>query len=87
MYLDEVKEEDGRITNAWNNDANNIVTFVSHNLLSPCVHLGDKLQDKPSICNYWHIHHRILQEIIPRFRRSDSSSSSADFTPTSQFPE
>ena len=35
MYLDEVKEEDGRITNAWNNDANNIVTFVSHNLLGP----------------------------------------------------
>ncbi|KAI0266314.1 hypothetical protein BGY98DRAFT_926537 [Russula aff. rugulosa BPL654] len=29
MYLDEVKEEDGRITNAWNNDANNIVTFTS----------------------------------------------------------
>ena len=33
MYLDEVKEEDDRITDAWKDDASSIVTFVSHNLL------------------------------------------------------
>ena len=33
MFLDEVKEEDNRITDAWKEDANSIVTFVSLNLL------------------------------------------------------
>ncbi|KAI0280474.1 hypothetical protein BGY98DRAFT_914647, partial [Russula aff. rugulosa BPL654] len=28
MYMDEVKEEDDRITDAWKNDANSIVTFT-----------------------------------------------------------
>ena len=57
MYLDEVKEEDSRITDAWKDDANSIVTFVSHNILDPCVHLGDKLQDRSLLCNCWRIHH------------------------------
>jgi hypothetical protein len=35
MYLDEVKEEDIRFTEAWKEDANSIITFVSHNLLVP----------------------------------------------------
>jgi hypothetical protein len=35
MYLDEVKEEDYRITDAWKEDANSIVVFVSLNLLVP----------------------------------------------------
>jgi hypothetical protein len=35
MYLDEVKEDDSRITEAWKEDASSIVTFVSHNLLGP----------------------------------------------------
>jgi hypothetical protein len=43
MFVDEVKEEDSRFTEAWKDDANSIVPFVSHNLLRPCVHLGDKL--------------------------------------------
>ena len=30
MYLDEVKEEDNRTTDAWKADANSFVTFVSH---------------------------------------------------------
>ncbi len=29
IYLDEVKEEDNRITGAWKEDANGIVVFVS----------------------------------------------------------
>lgn len=29
MFLDEVKEEDNRVTDAWKEDANSIVTFVS----------------------------------------------------------
>ena len=33
MFLDEVKEEDNRITDAWKEDANSIVTFVSLYLL------------------------------------------------------
>ncbi len=57
MFLDEVKEEDSRFTGAWKDDASSIVTFVSHNLLGPCVHLGDKLQDRSSLRNCWRIHH------------------------------
>lgn len=30
MYLDEVKEDDSRTTEAWKEDASSIVTFVSH---------------------------------------------------------
>jgi hypothetical protein len=56
MYLDEVKEEDSRITEAWKDDANSIVTFVSHNLLARCVHLRDKLQDRSFLRNCWRIH-------------------------------
>ncbi len=33
-YLDEVKEIDNRITDAWKEDANSIVVFVSLNRLS-----------------------------------------------------
>jgi len=57
MFLDEVKEEDSRFTDTWKDDANSIVTFVSHSLLGPCVHLGDKLQDRSSLRNCWRIHH------------------------------
>jgi hypothetical protein len=57
MFVDEVKEEDSRFTGAWKDDANSIVAFVSHNLLGPCVHLGDKLQDRFFFRNCWRIHH------------------------------
>jgi hypothetical protein len=57
MYLDEVKEEDNRITDAWKDDASSIVTFVSHNLLGPCIRLGDRLQDRSFLRNCWRIHH------------------------------
>ena len=57
MYLDEVKEEDKRIIDAWKDDANSLVTFVSHNLLAPCDHLGDKLQDRSFLRNCWNIHY------------------------------
>ena len=64
MYMDEVKEEDDRITDAWKDDANSIVTFVSHNLSGPCVHPVDELQDGSFLRNCWRIHHRILQNVI-----------------------
>jgi hypothetical protein len=35
MYMDEVNEEDSRITDAWKEDAGSIVVFVSHYLLIP----------------------------------------------------
>jgi hypothetical protein len=57
MFLDEVKEEDSRFTDAWKEDANSIVTFVSHNLLDLCVRLNDKLQDRSFLRNCWRIHH------------------------------
>jgi uncharacterized protein YcsI (UPF0317 family) len=57
MYLNQVEEEDDRIIKAWKEDANSLITFVSHNLLAPCVHLGDKLQDRPFLRNCWRIHH------------------------------
>jgi hypothetical protein len=69
MYLDEVKEEDNRITDAWKEDASSILVFVSLNLLmsSPRVRLNDKLQDRSLLRNCWCIHHRILQEVVHRF--------------------
>jgi hypothetical protein len=57
MYLDKVKEEDIQFTDAWKDDANSILTFVSHNLLGTCVHLGDKLQDRSFLRSCWRIHH------------------------------
>jgi hypothetical protein len=33
MYLDEVKEDDKRISDAWKEDSNGILVFVSPNLL------------------------------------------------------
>jgi hypothetical protein len=57
MYLGEVKEEDNRITDAWKDDANSLVTFVSHNLLGPCVHLSDKLQDRSFLRDCWRVRH------------------------------
>jgi hypothetical protein len=35
MFLDEVKEEDSRFTDAWKEDANSIIVFVSPNRLVP----------------------------------------------------
>lgn len=57
MYMDEVKEEDDRTTDAWKDDANSLVTFVSDNLLDPRAHLGDKLQDRTFLRNCWRIYH------------------------------
>lgn len=36
MYLDEVKENDERITDTWKEDATGILVFVSLNLLISC---------------------------------------------------
>ncbi len=35
MYLDQVEEEDKRMTDAWKEDANGILVFVSLNCWSP----------------------------------------------------
>ena len=40
VFLDEVKEEDNRITDSWKEDANSIVTFVSLDLL--LVHISSQ---------------------------------------------
>jgi hypothetical protein len=57
MYLDEVKEDDQRITNAWKEDANALLVFVSLNLLVSPLHLDDKLKDRSFLCNCRRIHH------------------------------
>ena len=58
IYLSEVNEEDHRITNAWKEDANSIVTFVSFNQPTGlCVSLSDKLQDGSILSNCGRIHH------------------------------
>jgi hypothetical protein len=43
MYLEEVKEDDRRISDAWKEDSNGILVFVSPNLLMIPVHLNKKL--------------------------------------------
>jgi hypothetical protein len=87
MFLDEVKEEDSRITDAWKEDASSILVFVSliNNLL--IVSINDKVQDGSFLRNCRRVHHRILQEVVHRFWQSDCGSSSADFTATSQLPK
>ena len=87
LYLDEVKEEDNRITDAWKEGANSILVFVSliNNLL--IVSMTDKLKDGSSLRNRRSVHHRILQEAVHRFWQSDCGSSSADLTTTSQLPK
>jgi hypothetical protein len=58
MYLGEVKEDDKRITDAWKEDANGILVFVSLNLLvSLTVHLIDKPKDWSFLRNCWRIYH------------------------------
>ena len=44
IYLDEVKEDDKRISDAWKADSNGILVFVSPDLLTLFV-LYNKLQD------------------------------------------
>ena len=44
MYLDEVKDEDQRISDAWKEDSNGILVFVSPNILIPFVSLNDNFQ-------------------------------------------
>jgi hypothetical protein len=58
MFTGEVREEDNRITDAWKDDANSIVTFVSLNLqLVPMFASMTKLQDGSILRNCWRIHH------------------------------
>ena len=46
MYLDEVKEDDKRISDAWKEDSTNMLTFVSPNLLISPFIFNDELQDR-----------------------------------------
>ena len=57
MYLDEVNEEDNRITDAWKEDASSIVVFVGLNLSILRVRLNDKPQDRSFLRNRRRIHH------------------------------
>ena len=57
IFLDEVKEEDNRITDSWKEDANSIVTFVSLHLLLVPLFISDMLQDGSIFRNCWRIHH------------------------------
>jgi uroporphyrinogen-III synthase len=57
MYLDVVKEEDKRIADAWKEDANGILVFVSPSSVDLLVRLNDKLKDRSFRCNCWCIHH------------------------------
>jgi hypothetical protein len=59
MFLDEVKEEDSRITDAWKEDANSIIVFVSLILLVP-VHAFASVTssiDRSILRNCWRICH------------------------------
>jgi Family of unknown function (DUF6535) len=60
MYLDEVKEDDKRIADAWKDDSNGILVFVSPNLLMIPLFVSmttDKLQDRPFLHNYCFLYH------------------------------
>lgn len=57
MYLEEVKEDDQRITDAWKEDADGLLVFVSLNLLVSLLHLDDRLKDRSFLRNCWRIRH------------------------------
>ena len=60
MYLDEVKEDDKRIAEAWKEDSNGIIVFVSPDLLMIPLFVSittDKLQDKSFLRNCWLFYH------------------------------
>ena len=60
MYLDEVKEDDKRIAEAWKEDSNGILVFVSPNLLMIPLFVSmtaNKLQDWSFLCNCRLLYH------------------------------
>jgi hypothetical protein len=57
MFLDEVKEEDRRFTDAWKDDANSIVVFVSLNPLFSVFVSMTNSQDWSFLRDCWRIHH------------------------------
>jgi hypothetical protein len=56
MYLNEVKNDDKRITDARKEDANGILVFVSLSVGLP-VRLNDKQKDRSFLRNCWHLYH------------------------------
>ena len=50
-----LSEDDKWMIDAWNDDANGILAFVSLNLLvrPPVYHINEKLKDGSSLRNYW----------------------------------
>jgi hypothetical protein len=46
MYLDEVKEDDKQISDAWKEDSTNMLTFVSPNLLISLFIFNDEPPDR-----------------------------------------
>ena len=84
--LDQISEDDKWMIDAWIEDANGILAFVSLDLLvRPIIIFNDKLQDGSSLRNHWCFYYRVLQKVVPRFWRSNSSPSWADLTATRKY--
>jgi len=56
-YLNETKEDDLRMADAWKQDAKGVLVFVSPKLINLRVRLNDKLQDRSFLHNCWRIYH------------------------------
>ena len=67
MYLDEVKEDDKQIAEAWKEGSNGILMFVSPNLLIPLfVSMIDKFQDRSFLHNCWAFIIEFYKQLIPQ---------------------
>jgi len=87
-YMEEIKEGDKRITEAWKEDANALVVFVSRNLLiPPSVLILINLEDRSFLRSRCCFYHRKLQKLVTRYRKSDSSPSWPDFAAACRFHE
>jgi hypothetical protein len=82
MYLDEVKEDDKRISDAWKENSNGILVFVSPTLVLILMFVSIASFKTGLFSATVGIYHRILQNVVPRFRRSNSGSSWANFKAT-----
>lgn len=66
-YLKDVEDYDTRVTDAWKDDANGVLVFVSPNLQVLVVHHNDNLGDWSFLRNCRILYHRKLPNVVLGF--------------------
>jgi hypothetical protein len=87
-FVDQISEDDKWMIDAWIEDANGILAFVSLDLLVPLfIILTRGFKDGSSLRNDWCLYYRVLQKVVARFRWPNSRPSWTNFTATLKFPK